>query len=590
MEKRKITFKKIKDARTGNILFQYLFCKLVCLKFGCHEYTSYEYYQMSSDDFVITQDNFKEIQNENFKEKIKGKNVLCDGYFQCGELYTAYRHELIELMHRDNDYWYDHKNRKKYIRDFLECKHELNLSEGDVVVSLRLDDFMHYGSPTSNLIPPSYYIDILDGLKFDKLYVVCDTIRHDWEKKYIEFFRKFNPVIVQKDLMHDCAVFRDCNTLIHSNSTLCWFMSFLSKSKKRFIPNTNFYQSQKLEKIEESDIITNIEPLKHYQAQNLNSVNYVVKSIIPLPYSIPDEYVVNTRPIKYHILADLIPGKTATYRFGVDDEAKYYDMYKHSLFAFTCKKGGWDCLRHYEIMASGCIPIFEELDQCPKSTMTSFPKELIIQANKNLLPWKDDKLPLYQIYLDKMLEHVKNHCTVSATAKQFLRKMEETSGKKIKNVLVLTGHTGVNYTRETLLIGLKRHLNEIDGLCYEYPKLDFLYQDYTGDRKSIHGNGYTYSMKLQKSDSLTEDEIKDKIKSKYWDIVVYGKVGPDEQYGGSLETFQLWDIVSKVYTKKEIAFLYGGDGCQNIHENNAYKFHVLRHAMYGNCFVRELIM
>jgi len=29
-------------------------------------------------------------------------------------------------------------------------------------------------------------------------------------------------------------------------------------------------------------------------------------------------------------------------------EKEYYEQYQTSSFAITCKKGGWDCLRHYD--------------------------------------------------------------------------------------------------------------------------------------------------------------------------------------------------------------------------------------------------
>lgn len=67
---------------------------------------------------------------------------------------------------------------------------------------------------------------------------------------------------------------------------------------------------------------------------------------------------------KIREFADLGPGETgdkSNYRYGPDDEAAYHKMYQNSLFALTKKKGGWDCLRHYEILANGCIPIFETL-------------------------------------------------------------------------------------------------------------------------------------------------------------------------------------------------------------------------------------
>ena len=40
------------------------------------------------------------------------------------------------------------------------------------------------------------------------------------------------------------------------------------------------------------------------------------------------------------------------------NESDYYKDYQRSYFAITCKKGGWDCLRHYEILANAVSPTF----------------------------------------------------------------------------------------------------------------------------------------------------------------------------------------------------------------------------------------
>ncbi|KAK3247815.1 hypothetical protein CYMTET_42697 [Cymbomonas tetramitiformis] len=44
------------------------------------------------------------------------------------------------------------------------------------------------------------------------------------------------------------------------------------------------------------------------------------------------------------------------------------------------RKGGWDCFRHYEILANGCVPFFLGIDDIPPLTMHTFPKELVQRA------------------------------------------------------------------------------------------------------------------------------------------------------------------------------------------------------------------
>jgi hypothetical protein len=334
-------------------------------------------------------------------------------------------------------------------------------------------------------------------------------------------------------------------------------------------------------KIEETDVLTIIN-------QDVN--NILIKYIHPLPYCIPDECIVDENVLdkKHIIIADLIPNEPLTYRFAYNQEHEYNAMYQESLFAYTIKKGGWDCLRHYEILANGCIPIFKDLSKCNKYTLASFPKELIINANKNLLPWKKEYKDLYNYYIKQLLNHVKEKCSTSATIKYFLSNILI---KTPKNVLLITGHLGINYTRETFWIGMKRYIQSINGIAVEYPKINFLYEDYGKENaKNLYGCGFTYSRKLKNDYEFTESEIINKIDTKFWDLIIYGKVGPDELLEGNHPNMPLWEHVIKKYNKEEIIFLYGGDECNDITYNNRYKDHIMHNAQFGHCFVRELNM
>ena len=101
------------------------------------------------------------------------------------------------------------------------------------------------------------------------------------------------------------------------------------------------------------------------------------RRIKPISFAIPKYKIL--KEIDYHpknILAPLIPGKLNTYIY--DNESSYYEMYKKSIFALTYKKAGWDCLRHYEILMNGCIPLFLDIENCPKNIITTLPKGKLI--------------------------------------------------------------------------------------------------------------------------------------------------------------------------------------------------------------------
>lgn len=56
-------------------------------------------------------------------------------------------------------------------------------------------------------------------------------------------------------------------------------------------------------------------------------------------------------------------GLGTSYAFG--GEADYYADLQAARFGITVKRAGWDCLRHYEQAANGCVPCFRELDRKP---------------------------------------------------------------------------------------------------------------------------------------------------------------------------------------------------------------------------------
>lgn len=49
-----------------------------------------------------------------------------------------------------------------------------------------------------------------------------------------------------------------------------------------------------------------------------------------------------------------------------DKETDYYEDLSKSWFGLTCKKGGWDCLRHYEIIAAGSLLLFKDYNLKPE--------------------------------------------------------------------------------------------------------------------------------------------------------------------------------------------------------------------------------
>ncbi len=128
------------------------------------------------------------------------------------------------------------------------------------------------------------------------------------------------------------------------------------------------------------DVYIDKKYLKHGLYFKREYVENITK-VKPISFSVPKSKILKTvdnNPT--NIIAPLIPGKSKTYIYNTEED--YYKMYQKSIFGITYKKTGWDCLRHYEILMNGCIPLFLDIESCPNNTMESFPKKKIIEIKK----------------------------------------------------------------------------------------------------------------------------------------------------------------------------------------------------------------
>ena len=91
--------------------------------------------------------------------------------------------------------------------------------------------------------------------------------------------------------------------------------------------------------------------------------------VLPASFSIPAEKIrsVDLASKQQRLASHCVDPEVAqacglhpSYAF-VSEQA-YYDDLAASLFAVTTKRGGWDCLRHYEIAAAGAVPCVRQLE------------------------------------------------------------------------------------------------------------------------------------------------------------------------------------------------------------------------------------
>ncbi len=97
-----------------------------------------------------------------------------------------------------------------------------------------------------------------------------------------------------------------------------------------------------------------------------------IRGMREISFSFPAEKIVANPPDqKQQLIASHVVDPEVASHLGVhtsyafSDEADYYSDMQSARFGITVKRAGWDCLRHYEQAANGCVPCFRELDSKP---------------------------------------------------------------------------------------------------------------------------------------------------------------------------------------------------------------------------------
>lgn len=316
----------------------------------------------------------------------------------------------------------------------------------------------------------------------------------------------------------------------------------------------------------------------HERYTNNNGLTILKKiTVHPISFAIPKIKIIeetNNIEKKEKVISDIIPDNSRNYTY--DCEEDYYSEYKKSLFAVTTKKAGWDCLRHYEIIANGCIPYFLHIDLCPKNTMTHLPKPLLykgVELYEKCCRYKDISEVPENIMQEceelskNLISFMKEHLTTQKMAEYVL---EKTRHKNVSNILYLSGNTHPDYLRCLMLHGFKEKFGEN---CHDYPKIPHIYKSEPNNYSMLYGKGVTYTNLLDVSfrDDNLDTTIENDIVNHKYDIIIYGSYNRGMPY---------YNLVCSSYKPDEIILMCGDDSRNFDHS---------QYAKYGHhVFVREL--
>ena len=141
-------------------------------------------------------------------------------------------------------------------------------------------------------------------------------------------------------------------------------------------------------------------------------------SALPISFSIPEQKLLIQHSPKGRLQAIIVPGDKSTYIYTRQED--YYQGYATSYFGLTKKKAGWDCMRHYQIIGSRCLPYFMDFQACPRFTMVNWPTELQLEANNM---YQTKHLQRYDKVLQAFFSYCKQNLITVKSAQYVLSKV-----------------------------------------------------------------------------------------------------------------------------------------------------------------------
>ena len=394
----------------------------------------------------------------------------------------------------------------------------------------------------------------------------------------------FHPSFACEDLPY-VLYFR---SLIESSSTILQYrliakrvLSMYSDLSKNLIPLT----------LDLNYIRKNL-PRYYSSLSNSTNSDQRMLSIHPISFGIPEDKIAIQVPPKNKTFSTVIPGDKTTY---VDDETIYYQELQKSIFTFTYKKAGWDCLRHNEILSAGSLPLFVNVERCPKSTLAMHPKKLYrlllkipgleVDAQRRgsqLYKFTKLRMPVRQIdssfvhaMTSAFLHYTKNVLSTKVLAQYVLSTMQTLSLGRIQtnvplSILFLTHDSSGDdddfpkgdYMVDLLLHGFKQLLGHRSVV--DYPRRDCLYKrndhftaaGYFSAKTKLYGQGFGYAFKLDELSRTTErttNQTKKNIERHRYDLVIVGSAHRNNN------KLQHWDLICRHYNRLEVGIIDGGD-------------------------------
>lgn len=314
-------------------------------------------------------------------------------------------------------------------------------------------------------------------------------------------------------------------------------------------------------------------------------IDGVMQTFYNIVFGIPEQEIVSCVPEKSFDFAHIVPGNLETYIFGTD-ELEYKRNYRESFYAYTQKKKGWDCMRHYEILASGTVPYFKNLHKAPRTVLSLLPKALIEEGmripgvNATHIDHSTFDYAAYYSVACRILDYTRQYLSTKSIARHILEVMGKSNAR---HVLLLSGKqktAEADYMRDMLVHGMRDLLG--DG-AVDVPAYEFMYEYPNGIppqklmKDTLYGKGFSYAHRLPYIE-INRDNLTTRIAAREFDVIIYGCTQNSLPY---------LDAVLAHYDPSSIAIVNGEDwhGWKRIQNPEHPQYRLFNKAVH---FVREL--
>jgi hypothetical protein len=271
--------------------------------------------------------------------------------------------------------------------------------------------------------------------------------------------------------------------------------------------------------------------------------------VLPISFGLPEGRYARAKRFqqlnKTRDFAQIIPGVKRTYIYSTEDS--FYDGYAEAYYGITMKKMGWDCFRHYEIIASGSMPFFLDYSQIPSNTIHDFPVNTMKQAmelpgvpsqeevRKHMAKNSTARLRIdhsvfnqakYESLLAELIEYALDHLTWSGKAQYILSTIQRFYPCLTQPKVLMVTSRRCEFMSCVVFGALYGELGANYMSSLFGPK-DALFESLVAPPKEMYGQGFSYVNSF--SDKWNETEMdkltRQRLQDGFFNTIVFTNAG-----------------------------------------------------------------